>query len=155
MGGVDSVGADVFSGFAYVALGHLHGAQEPGTRDHGDGAVIRYSGSPLRYSFSESSQRKSFTIVELGARGVDTVRVVEIPQPRAMAQLSDSLAQLLEADRYAQFTDAWVQVSVTDPVRPSALYEQVRDRFPHALVVRHEPQAGALAEGSELVICVH
>ena len=60
VGGSDNVDASVFDGFDYVALGHLHGPQNIGSNR------IRYCGTPLKYSFSETSHYKSVTVVELG-----------------------------------------------------------------------------------------
>jgi exonuclease SbcD len=59
LGGASLVPASLFDGISYTALGHLHGAQQvaPG---------VRYSGSPLAYSFSEEHHRKSVAIVDLG-----------------------------------------------------------------------------------------
>ena len=71
VGGVDSVPREVFSGVDYVALGHLHGAQRIGL----DG--VRYSGSPMRYSFSEVNQQKQLLVVDLGADGL--VGVASVP----------------------------------------------------------------------------
>lgn len=62
VGGLDTVPAGVFAGADYVALGHLHGPQQVS----GTGAVARYSGSPLAYSFSEVNHRKSTALVTLG-----------------------------------------------------------------------------------------
>ncbi|MDQ1720645.1 MAG: repair protein SbcD/Mre11, partial [Pseudonocardiales bacterium] len=62
VGGVDSVAAGTFDGVDYVALGHLHGAQQPRGPA---GTVLRYSGSPLRYSFSEQEHLKSVSLVDL------------------------------------------------------------------------------------------
>ena len=65
VGGVESVSADVFDGFDYVALGHLHSAQVVSER-------VRYSGSPLPYAFSEAGQAKACWLVDLdGAGDVD------------------------------------------------------------------------------------
>lgn len=63
VGGLDQIPAEVFAGFDYVALGHLHGPQQVGS------PTVRYSGSPLPYSFSECGQKKSVTIVNLGPKG--------------------------------------------------------------------------------------
>ncbi|MDY5648830.1 MAG: exonuclease SbcCD subunit D [Lachnospiraceae bacterium] len=71
VGGIDFVPAEYFSAFDYTALGHLHRAQRIG-----DGQVW-YSGSPLKYSFSESLQEKSVQVVELGEKG--TVLVEQRP----------------------------------------------------------------------------
>lgn len=62
VGGIDWVDAALFDKFDYVALGHLHSPQKVG-RD-----TLRYCGTPLKYSFSEASQHKSVTFVELGER---------------------------------------------------------------------------------------
>lgn len=62
VGGVDMVDYRVFEAFDYVALGHLHGAQQVGRK------TIRYAGSPVKYSFSESRQEKSATLVTLGRK---------------------------------------------------------------------------------------
>ena len=58
VGGLDNISADIYSKFDYVALGHIHGRQKIGK-----GNVI-YSGTPLKYSFSEACHDKSVTIVE-------------------------------------------------------------------------------------------
>ena len=63
VGGTDNIDSGVFAPFDYVALGHLHGAQQIGR------PTIRYAGSPLKYSFSEASQHKSVTVVTLGEKG--------------------------------------------------------------------------------------
>ena len=76
VGGTDNVDASVFEGFDYVALGHIHGPQNIGSER------IRYCGTPLKYSFSEASHKKSVTVAELGEKGSLTVRTVPLlPMP--------------------------------------------------------------------------
>ena len=72
VGGLDCVDAALFDGFDYVALGHLHSPQKVG-RD-----TVRYCGTPLKYSFSEASQRKSVTVVTLGEKSAVDVRTVPL-----------------------------------------------------------------------------
>ena len=139
VGGVDSVPSPVFDGVDYVALGHLHGAQGV------DGERVRYSGSPLRYSFSETRQRKQVTLVDLDGNGIVEVTPVELAQPREMAIVRDTLGQLLTAEKYDRHVDAWVQVAVIDDERPADLRRRLVERFPHALSIRHEPASGPLA----------
>ena len=139
VGGVDSVPSAVFDGVDYVALGHLHGAQRV------DGEHVRYSGSPLRYSFSETRQRKQVTLVQLDANGLAEVTAVELAQPREMAIVRDTLEQLLTSEAYDRHVDDWVQVAVIDDERPADLKRRVAERFPHALSTRHEPVSGPLA----------
>ena len=143
VGGVDRVAGTVFEGIDYAALGHLHGPQSP---DSADGSVVRYSGSPLRYSFSEQDHTKVVLLVDLPGSGSVTVTPVEIEQPRPMATLRGRLDELLESGQHASAEAAWVRVTVTDRVRPDSLMDRVKSRFPHALQVFHEP-AGAIDRG--------
>lgn len=132
VGGVASVPAEVFDGVDYAALGHLHGCQTLTPR-------LRYSGSPLPYSFSEARQRKTMWLVDLGADGGVAARRVDCPTPRPLACLRGRLETLLtdpdlEADR-----DSWVQATLTDPGRPAEPMERLRRRFPHTLQLLFEP----------------
>ncbi|QCB92387.1 exonuclease SbcCD subunit D [Cellulomonas shaoxiangyii] len=134
VGGVDQVTADVFDGVDYVALGHLHGPQAvagPGR------TVLRYSGSPLAYSFSELRHRKSSVLVDLSG-DVPVTELVPAPVPRRLAEVSGALEDLLGAAGEAH-ADDWVRVTVTDAARPADLFRRVRARFPHALAVHHRP----------------
>lgn len=141
VGGVDSVPAGVFAGVDYVALGHLHGPQE--IRGAGEGApVLRYSGSPLAYSFSERHQRKSTTLVELGPDGVRSVEAVPAPVPRRVSEVTGTLEELLGAAG-EPFVEDWLRAVVTDDVRPPDLYHRLKGRFPHLLVLEHRSARAA------------
>ena len=142
VGGLGTVPADLFCGIDYVALGHLHRPQEISAPDQH--TRLRYSGSPLRYSFSEAAQDKTVTIVELGPGGVTDVQEVGIVQPRAMANLRGLMAELLDPQEFAEHLDSWVSVAVTDDRRPSQMWPRIQQRFPHALLVRHEPAGGSI-----------
>lgn len=141
VGGVDSIPSAVFGEIDYVALGHLHGAQRI------DGKRVRYAGSPLRYSFSEVHQQKQLLLVELGARGLESVESIPLAQPRPMATISGTLHELLTSPRFEMLADAWVEVRVTDDARPPGLVAKIRTRFAHELVIRHEPARGPLVDG--------
>jgi exonuclease SbcD len=139
VGGVAIVPSSVFEGISYTALGHLHGPQQP--RLVGEG-LVRYSGSPLRYSFSEASHEKSVTLVQLDADGVAGIELVPVPQPRAMAILTGTLETLLADPAHTLHEDAWVKAVVIDAVRPELLQDRLRERFPHLLVTEHQPAGG-------------
>ena len=131
VGGVDQVPAGVLAGVDYVALGHLHGPQQvaPG---------IRYSGSPLAYSFSEMHHHKSTALVDLS--GVEpSVTLIPAPVPRALADVTGALDEVLAAQAH---TDDWVRVTVTDTARPPELVRRVKEHYPHALQVLHLPAGG-------------
>ncbi|GEK22973.1 exonuclease SbcCD subunit D [Cellulomonas xylanilytica] len=150
VGGVDQVPAGVFAGADYVALGHLHGPQ---TVSGVDGTVLRYSGSPLAYSFSEQHHAKSTVLVDLSGGQVRT-SLVTAPVPRRLADVTGTLEELLGAAG-APHTDAWTRVTVTDPHRPEDLYRRVKQRFPHALVVHHRAAPSAGSSRTAVVTAAH
>ncbi|MEU6811342.1 exonuclease SbcCD subunit D [Streptomyces sp. NPDC046831] len=133
VGGVASVPAGVFDGVDYVALGHLHGCQTITER-------VRYSGSPLPYSFSEADHRKSMWLVDLGADGSVTAEQVDCPVPRPLARIRGTLEDLLADPDLTRHEDAWVEATLTDPVRPADPMARLTERFPHALSLVFEPE---------------
>ena len=175
VGGVDSVGAGAFGGVDYVALGHLHGPQQirvgraagstraqgvpdddgggGGASDEGTRAatIARYSGSPLAYSFSEMNHNKSTVLVDVGPDGVrGEAQLVPAPVPRSLSEVRGDLADLLGTAGEGHLND-WVRVLVTDSARPDDLVTRVKSRFPHALVIHHEPPERARATTSAVV----
>jgi DNA repair protein SbcD/Mre11 len=136
VGGIGGVPASVFDGVDYVALGHLHGRQRLAD-------AVRYSGSPLAYSFSEHAHVKGSWLVELGPRGLERVDAVDAPVPRRLAVLRGRIDDLLTDAALADAEDAWCQVTLTDHERPRDAMSRLRVRFPHTLELRFEPAAGA------------
>jgi exonuclease SbcD len=139
VGGVGRVPAALFDGFGYTALGHLHGPQTLNER-------LRYSGSPLPYSFSEARQAKGSWLVDLDERGNVQVDRVPAPQFRRLSVLRGPLADLLTSAAYTPNEDDFVSVVLTDTARPEGAMDQLRRRFPHVLVLTFEPD-GAEATG--------
>ena len=125
----------MFAGADYVALGHLHGPQ---VVSGPAGTVLRYSGSPLAYSFSEQHHTKSSVLVDLSGDAPVTT-LVPAPVPRRLADVTGTLEDLLGPAGEPHLDD-WVRVTVTDTARPADLFRRVRHRFPHALVVQHRPE---------------
>ncbi|MGH3201551.1 MAG: metallophosphoesterase family protein [Streptosporangiaceae bacterium] len=136
VGGVGQVPADIFNSITYVALGHLHGQQTLA-------AHLRYSGSPLPYSFSEAAHRKGSWLVELDADGVARAERVPAPQCRRLSLLRGRLADLLGSPAYREFEDDFVSVTLTDPSRPEGPMDALRTRFPHVLVLAFDPEGAA------------
>ncbi|MCC9684891.1 exonuclease SbcCD subunit D [Streptomyces sp. MNU103] len=131
VGGVASVPAAVFDGVDYAALGHLHGCQTLTDR-------VRYSGSPLPYSFSEAGHRKSMWLVDLAADGSVTAERVDCPVPRPRPH-PRHLEELLADPALAPHEEAWVEATLTDPVRPADPMARLAKRFPHALALVFDP----------------
>ncbi|RII13957.1 Nuclease SbcCD subunit D [Streptomyces sp. YIM 130001] len=133
VGGVDSVPAGIFDGVDYVALGHLHGSQKLSER-------VRYSGSPLAYSFSEEHHRKSMWLVDLDAGGAVSAERVDCPAPRRLARIRGTLDDLLADPDLETHTDSWVEATLTDAVRPAEPMAALCARFPHTLSLVFAPE---------------
>jgi exonuclease SbcD len=139
VGGVGQVPAELFAEFSYVALGHLHGQQTVAPH-------LRYSGSPLPYSFSEAAHRKGSWLVELDGAGLARVEQVPAPAYRRLSVLRGRLADLLGSAAHSDQENDFVSVTLTDPVRPEGAMDALRARFPHVLVLAFEPE-GAEPDG--------
>jgi exonuclease SbcD len=135
VGGVANVPAALFDGVDYTALGHLHRPQEVSD-------AVRYSGSPLAYSFGEAGQAKRSLLVELGPCGLASVHDVPAPVHRRLTALSGTLDDLLASPRYAGAEADFVEVTLTDPAKPVDAMTALRRRFPYALRLDWQP-AGA------------
>ncbi|WP_329617567.1 exonuclease SbcCD subunit D [Streptomyces brevispora] len=132
VGGVAAVPAGVFDGVDYVALGHLHGCQAVTER-------VRYSGSPLAYSFSEAGHRKTMWLIDLDATGAIAAERIDCPVPRPLARLRGRLDDLLDDPALDRHVDSWVEATLTDPVRPAEPMARLAERFPHTLSLAFEP----------------
>lgn len=134
VGGVEAVPASVFDGVDYAALGHLHGCQTIGER-------VRYSGSPLAYSFSEAGHRKTVWLIELGAAGeIARAERIDTPVPRGLARLRGRLDDLLADAAHTAHEDAWIEATLTDPVRHDDPMARLAARFPHVLSLAFDPE---------------
>ena len=138
VGTLGQVPVSVFDGLDYAALGHLHGRQR--LAEH-----VRYSGSPLPYSFSEAGHRKGGWLVHVTGGAVTDVEAVDWDAGRRLAVLSGPIEDLLESPEFAWAEQCWVQVTVTDDERPERALERLKTRFPSVLVFRHEPAGGRRA----------
>jgi exonuclease SbcD len=150
VGGIGDAPAHVFDGVDYVALGHLHRPQEIALR--GSSTRLRYSGSPMAFSFSEADDLKSVTLVELDADGVRDVRLVETPVDRRLREVRGRLDDLLEraTTDLADLAECYVRVVLTDPSRPASPMERLRRHWPFTLTLAFEPDVAERDPGSDL-----
>ena len=123
IGGMDNIPASVFDAYDYVALGHLHGAQQVSR------PTVRYAGSPLRYSFSEITQKKSVTLAEIREKGDIEITAIPLEQPHGMQELTGDLETLLQHPR----TDDYVRIVLTDEEPPADAARRLRGVFPNLL----------------------
>lgn len=109
VGGTDGVSASVYEDFDYVALGHIHGPQRV-SRD-----TIRYSGTPLKYSFSEVNHKKSVTIVNIGEKGNVTVSTIPLNAKRDLVELKGKYDELMDKSFYDKKNlDDYYHITLTD-----------------------------------------
>ncbi|MEV7006474.1 exonuclease SbcCD subunit D [Streptosporangium sp. NPDC051022] len=141
VGGVANVPLQAFDGVDYVALGHLHGRQRMSE-------TVRYSGSPIAYSFSEEHQLKGSWLVDIDPGGRVSAEFAEAPVPRPIARIGGRLDDLLASAEHARHEDHWLHVTLTDPIRPKGAMERLRSRFPHTLSLSFEPEGGVRESGA-------
>lgn len=127
VGGADRVSAQHFQGIDYVALGHLHGAQSKGS-DH-----IRYSGSILKYSFSEEHQRKSVTRVDMDANGECRIEQIPLKPLHDMRTIEGRLKEVLKGALNDPSVDDYVQVRLSDTQAILDIMGQLRAAYPNVL----------------------
>lgn len=124
VGGADNVDASAFDAYDYVALGHLHGAQHVGRPE------VRYSGSPLKYSFSEVGHDKSVTLIDIGEDGIgiETRSIVPLHDMReVLASYEELLAGVDEGSKFD-----YLRVILTDKSLPDAM-AKLRALYPNVL----------------------
>lgn len=128
VGGSGCVGADVFKPFHYTALGHLH---SPDAIKH---ETIRYSGSLLKYSFSEASQRKSVSIVEMDGDGSFQLREKVLQPKQDMRELQGLMEELLDPAFYeSQKVDDYLKITLHDEGTLIDPINQLRQVYPNVL----------------------
>ncbi len=126
VGNATLVGAGVFQGFDYVALGHLHGPQTITP-------AIRYSGTPMAYSFGkEEKQEKSVVIID--TKTMDIKRV-PLRQLHKRMTLTGPLEQLLKADYRSEVLDAYLRLEVTDSYVGLEAASAFRERYRNLLEI--------------------
>ena len=109
VGGSEQVSPHVFKDFHYTALGHLHGPQRMGAD------YIRYSGSPLKYSFDEHMQKKSFTIIDMDTIGNVDISTIPVEPKRDVVILEGYFEDLLNnKELQAKHKDDYVQARLLD-----------------------------------------
>lgn len=126
VGGSDNVDVSVFDGFDYVALGHIHGPQNIGSEK------VRYSGTPLKYSFSEANHKKSVSVVELDEKGNLAVRTVPLIPHHDMVEIKGTYAELTLKSFYEHttYSEDYMHITLTDE-------EDVPDAISKLRVIYH------------------
>lgn len=184
VGGTDNVDASVFAPFDYVALGHLHGPQQvcfqpapeedaadqdanltASSADRSEspasaventtvGPVIRYAGTPLKYSFSEARHHKSVTVVEIGEKKADGVVDVcigtrELKPLHDMREIRGSYEELTLRTNYeGTATDDYIHATLTDEIEVPDAARHLQVIYPNLMKLDYD-NARTRGQGSE------
>ncbi|GAB3114364.1 exonuclease SbcCD subunit D [Aestuariicella hydrocarbonica] len=140
IGGSDRVSYQPCVPFDYVALGHLHSPQYKG-KEH-----IRYSGSLLKYSFSEQHQNKGVTLVDLNRNGLQSVTHLPLSPLRNMRVLEGELTTLLEQGKTDPHNEDYLLVRLTDRHAILDPMSKLRAVYPNVLQLE---KPGMLATGEQ------
>lgn len=134
VGGIDNVDIGSVKEFDYVALGHLHGAQCIGKPQ------IRYCGTLLKYSVSESTQNKSLTVVTLKAKGEKPeIENYPLHPLRDVRKKKGTLDEIIKESRETE-KDDYISITLTDEIDPYKPKEQLERIFSHILEIRVDNQ---------------
>ena len=133
VGGLDNVSAEVFDEFDYVALGHIHRPQKMGRE------TLRYSGTPLKYSFSEVDHKKSVTIVELLEKGNVQINTVPLVPMRDMRKVRGTYMEVTAKESYtAENKMDYLQITLTDEEDVPGALQKLRTIYPNLMRLEYD-----------------
>ena len=129
VGGAEHVPTELFDGFDYVALGHLHRPQ----RINSD--RIRYAGSPMKYSFSEHAHEKSFYVVDMDAHGTCTIETVPFTPPRDLRCIEGDFHEVLAQGHDDPNADDYLKITLTNRGPVTDAMTRLREVYPNCLQI--------------------
>lgn len=128
IGTIDNVDANLFFDFDYVALGHLHGPQRIG-KD-----TIRYSGTMLKYSFSEINHKKSVVIIDIKNKKDLTYELIQLNPKRDLREIKGPIDELIKKENYeGTNTDDYIKAIITDEEPGYEPLARIRTVYPNTL----------------------
>ncbi|MEM1306331.1 MAG: exonuclease SbcCD subunit D [Pseudomonadota bacterium] len=142
VGTIETVGAHVFDGAHYVALGHLHRPQSVGA------PYVRYAGAPLAFGFDEAGHEKSMALVSLDAAGAAEVDLLPFTPLRRVRTLTGTLEALLSQDDPESAND-FIRPVLTDEARPIDPLKRLQARYPNVCGITFATPRNSLSHGTE------
>jgi exonuclease SbcD len=129
IGGAECISTEPFAPFDYVALGHLHRPQ------HKEQQQIRYSGSLMKYSFSECNHQKGVTLVEINANGLQSIRQLPLQSPHDLRIIEGEFQSILERGKTDPKADDYLLIRLTDKHAILEPMERLRTVYQNVLHV--------------------
>lgn len=133
VGGSDNIDGTLFNKFEYVALGHIHRPQKM-LRD-----TIRYSGTPLKYSFSEAKHQKSVTIIDFNEK--NNIEISEIPlvPKRDMKEIKGKYLDITAKSYYENTNrEDYLRITLTDEEEIPEALGKLRVIYPNIMKLDYD-----------------
>jgi exonuclease SbcD len=147
VGGSENVNGALFDAFDYVALGHIHRPQNIGR------PTLRYSGTPLMYSFSEANDTKSITVVEMGKKGDVDISELPLTPARAMREIRGTYNEIMTRDNYRNTnTEDYLRIVLTDEQDEPEAMAKLRNVYPNIMRVEYDNKRTRAASSIETVV---
>lgn len=147
VGGSENVNGALFDSFDYVALGHIHRPQNIGR------PTLRYSGTPLMYSFSEANHSKSITVVEMGRKGEVEVSELPLTPTRTMREIRGTYNEIMNRDNYRNTnTEDYIRIILTDEQDEPEAMAKLRNVYPNVMRVEYDNKRTRAASSLETVV---
>ena len=133
VGGLDNVEASVFEAFDYVALGHIHRPQKMGSER------IRYSGTPLKYSFSECQDNKSLTIVEVKEKGNVEIKSIPLVPLHDMVKIKGNFMEIMNPMNFPAIdNNSYLHITLTDEQDILEAFRRLSDVYPNLMQMEYD-----------------
>lgn len=147
VGGSENVDVSIFDRFDYVALGHIHRPQKMGRE------TVRYSGTPLKYSFSEISHTKSVTVVDMDGKG--EIKITELPLTplREIREIRGTYNEVMSRNNYrGTNTDDYVRIVLTDEHDEPDAMAKLRNVYPNLMRLEYDNKRTQAANSLETIV---
>ena len=146
VGGSENVDSSVFDRFDYVALGHIHRPQQIGRE------TLRYSGTPLKYSFSEASHTKSVTVVDMNDKGDITITELPLVPLRDMREVRGTYNEIMNRNNYRNTnTEDYIRIVLTDEQDEPDAMAKLRNVYPNLMRLDYDNRRTQAASSIEIV----
>lgn len=133
VGGLDNVDASVFADFDYVALGHIHRPQNMGMDK------IRYCGTPLKYSFSESQDKKTVTIVEFREKGNWTRKEVPLYPLHDMVKIRGTFSEVINSGNFPDINPkSFLHITLLDEQDVPEAFQRLVEVYPNLMQMEYD-----------------
>lgn len=146
VGGSENVDSSIFDGFDYVALGHIHRPQQIGRE------TLRYSGTPLKYSFSEASHTKSVTVVDMDGKGEIAISELPLLPLRDMREIRGTYNEIMNRNSYrGTNTEDYIHIVLTDEQDEPDAIAKLRNVYPNLMRLDYDNRRTQAASSLETV----